>query len=199
MQSYKRININTQEQPRNTRYHGLLLALLGSFAAGFITSYSEVMIKAWSALRLSFENRATAPRIKSPLELIGVLFRARLKLESELLSDYGKYYGLIFDKDALETAFVMNPLSKERLLRRMMLKILQARKKQDQISTFTWITAGDSAAAAHGNLLSQSYTAVLDVSLSAKSVKLYVSLPQARFLFRRRAFLISKVYSKGSF
>jgi len=160
MHSYKRIN--TQEQTRHTRYHGLLLALLASFAAGFITSYSEVMIKAWSALRLSFENRATAPRLKSPLELIGVLFRARLKLESELLSDYGRYYGLIFDRDALETAFVMNPLSKERLLRRMMLKILQARNKPDQTSTFTWITAGDSAAAAHGNLFSQSYTAVLD-------------------------------------
>lgn len=58
--------------------------------------------------------------------------------------------------------------STKRLTRRILIKHLQAVIRERTVSqsastpsTFTWITAGDATAAAHGNLFSQSYTAIL--------------------------------------
>lgn len=53
-----------------------------------------------------------------------------------------------------------------RLKRRILMKHMQAvmlSKSSSEIAdvTFTWVTAGDGAAAAHGNLYSQSYTAII--------------------------------------
>ena len=58
--------------------------------------------------------------------------------------------------------------SAKRLTRRILIKHLQAVVREKTVSqsgspppTFTWVTAGDATAAAHGNLFSQSYTAIL--------------------------------------
>lgn len=177
-----------------TRYHGLLFALLASFLAGFLISYnSEFIGKVWthsirSILKASvFQSNPDSGSSSTPfdtkkstLQLIGELSRARYNMEADLIADYGEFYGLLFDRIALESTFRINPLSKDRLLRRMMQKILEARRNQDKLrqqqqvekttkkkkmtATFTWVTAGDSRAAAHGNIFSQSYTSVMDVS-----------------------------------
>jgi len=64
--------------------------------------------------------------------------------------------------------FTASPESANRLSRRILIKHLKAALREKSISsssqpppTFTWITAGDATAAAHGNLYSQSYTAIL--------------------------------------
>ena len=58
--------------------------------------------------------------------------------------------------------------SAKRLTRRILIKHLQAVIREKTVSqsgspppTFTWVTAGDATAAAHGNLFSQSYTSIL--------------------------------------
>ena len=66
--------------------------------------------------------------------------------------------------------FLATSDSMKKLSRRILMKHLQAviREQQSATSiqsipkpTFTWITGGDSSAAGHGNLLSQSYTSIL--------------------------------------
>jgi hypothetical protein len=105
-------------------------------------------------------------------------------MEADLIADYGEFYGLLFDRIAMESVLRINPPSKERLLRRIMLKILEAARIQDTESqqhgnkqkvkqkktTFTLITAGDSRAAAHGNIFTQSYTSVIDVSILSNAI-----------------------------
>lgn len=121
--------------------------------------------------------------------LMGKLMRQRMALERRMQSTkgYGPYYRSIFNEvttkpssafPASSTAngrkrrrkqtplFLASPESTDKLVRRILIKHLQA-VVRDQSSndgpppTFTWITAGDAAAAAHGNLFSQSYTALL--------------------------------------
>jgi hypothetical protein len=62
-----------------------------------------------------------------------------------------------------------SPFSTGRLIRQILIKHLQAVIRGKSISSknnmpppsFTWMTAGDATAAGHGNLYSQSYTAIL--------------------------------------
>ena len=64
--------------------------------------------------------------------------------------------------------FLAKSKSTNKLTRRILIKHLQAVIREKSVAssnisppTFTWITAGDATAAAHGNLFAQSYTAVL--------------------------------------
>jgi len=136
--------------------HGLLIGVVASFALGFFLSYSQILSLAFGGgahgLKYLFSR---TPVELSTLELLGDLSLARDALEQNLMRDYGEYYGLVFDRAAMENVFLSNPKSRERLLRRLMLKILSG-------GSFTWVTAGDGAAAGHGNLFSQSYTAVME-------------------------------------
>jgi len=77
-------------------------------------------------------------------------------LKDRLKSEYGKYYDVIFES-AGPKLFEINQVSKDRLLRRMMKKILEASTKNSKVP-FTWVTAGHSACAGHGNLFNQSKT-----------------------------------------
>ena len=66
----------------------------------------------------------------------------------------------------IEKIFKIDKVSKERLIRRLIMKILAAQlnivNPTEKRSTFTWVTAGDSAAAGHGNFFNQTYTAVME-------------------------------------
>jgi hypothetical protein len=128
-------------------------------------------------------------------------------MEADLIADYGEFYGLLFDRIAMESILRINPPSKERLLRRIMQKILDTRRIQDEQqqqqqqqadktkkkkkkTTFTFITAGDSRAAAHGNIFTQSYTSVIDVSIisffqktkKAKRIAIWLKLTSKKLL-----------------
>lgn len=117
-------------------------------------------------------------------QLLGKLTRERVSLERRLesIEEYGSYYRRIFNEIAFipsssvlpkhqnhkdQPLFRMTPESSERFTRRILIKHLQAVLHEGDKSsstpppTFTWVTAGDSAAAGHGNLYAQSYTAIL--------------------------------------
>eukprot|EP00957_Ditylum_brightwellii_P062894 4772206-Ditylum_brightwellii.AAC.1 len=88
----------------------------------------------------------------------------------------------------MEEIFVMSEESKARFVRRIMMKILLAQQQNyyhpapgeeennyiDKLITFTWATGGDSAAAGHGNLFNQSYTAIMENTVRSSFASLGV-------------------------
>jgi hypothetical protein len=93
---------------------------------------------------------------------------ARSKILEEFKSSlYGEYTDAIFNDSSLlnSTIYSKTPLSIDRLQRRLKIKLLQSQLGDKTPSSFTWVTAGHSAAAGHGNLFSQSYSAVLEQTL----------------------------------
>jgi hypothetical protein len=185
---------NNHNNKTQRKYHGLLISLLASFLAGVFIGYTElletIVANSIRKVKVSFGKSdpgtgasiSSIERKKSTLQLIGELARAQFNMEADLIADYGEFYGLLFDRIAMESILRINPPSKERLLRRIMQKILDTRRIQDEQqqqqqqqadktkkkkkkTTFTFITAGDSRAAAHGNIFTQSYTSVIDVSI----------------------------------
>jgi len=86
---------------------------------------------------------------------------ATVLLKEDLTSEYGKYYTQIFARSP-NLLFQMNHVSKDRLLRKMTKKIIEALSTKTSKVPFTWVTAGSSAAAGHGNLFSQSKTYALE-------------------------------------
>ncbi|KAL7493458.1 hypothetical protein ACHAWT_006660 [Skeletonema menzelii] len=130
----------------------------------------------------------------SVAELFGKLVKERIRLGQQMttMSEYGTYYNQIFSdmntkafsfpavvkgkiKQSIQRQKKQNHLflssirSMKRLTRRIMIKHLEAamRKENSPPPVFTWMTAGDSSAAGHGNLYSQSYTAVLQRTVQA--------------------------------
>ena len=131
---------------------------------------------------------------KTYLELLSLVFHQRKDVvEKKLQSEYAHYYGLTFDPSFLHRQLFIG--SHERLIRRIMFKIIFAQRNQkghisthnlkttsndsngnneagneDEkvtatkplLSTLTWVTTGDSIAAADGNYLFQSYTHILE-------------------------------------
>ena len=96
-------------------------------------------------------------------ELLGLAELSRRRLKEQMKKEFGMISTPFLN---LDDFFRMKDESRERLLRRLMVKVLAAQLDEFKLgkehSTFTWVTAGDSVAAAHGNLFEQSYTAVLE-------------------------------------
>ena len=130
----------------------------------------------------------------SVAELFGKLVKERMRLGQQLtaMDEYGTYYNQIFSdmntkafsfpavvkgriKQSIQRQKNQNHLflssirSMKRLTRRILIKHLEAVLREDNLPppVFTWMTAGDSSAASHGNLYSQSYTAVLQKTVQA--------------------------------
>lgn len=101
-----------------------------------------------------------------PINILGELLKQKKYVEEELRSDYGQYFSALFDKVSISKLFPTSKFSGELLRRKMIMKIVESKLNYESnnpdISEFTWVTAGDSAAAGHGNLFSQSYTNVLE-------------------------------------
>lgn len=77
---------------------------------------------------------------------------AKDRMEKQLVREYSRHFAqLIFHNH--DEIIKISMASKKRMKRRMMLKVLGING-----NTFSWMTAGHSAAAAHGNLYHQSYT-----------------------------------------
>ena len=106
---------------------------------------------------------------KSASALLDDLLAARGKFDENLRADYGDYATKVFNKTSIMSAFDRpSSLSDVRLKRRMKIKVIEAQlgigsayNDDDDSTTFTWVTGGHSAAAGHGNLLNQSYTAAV--------------------------------------
>ena len=98
----------------------------------------------------------------SLLNVMDALRQARAEYDAYLEADYGNYTAQVFGKDSIWAAFERpSERSDSRLKRRMKIKIIEAQLGVHGVGvrpTFTWVTGGHSAAAAHGNMLNQSYT-----------------------------------------
>ena len=99
--------------------------------------------------------------------MLGQIYKLRKNLEKELIKDYGEYYSLFFEEHSIRNIFaVTSESSRSRLIRRMMIKIISAKLDAHADIEFNWVTAGDSAAAGYGNQFSESYTSIIQNTLS---------------------------------
>jgi len=109
-------------------------------------------------------------KTKTSIELKSLLLNARAQYDTIIKEEYGKYGDAIFGRSSVfEHITSQSSLSSERLKRRMKIKIIQAQLMSESIDdsvTFTWVVGGNSVAAGHGNLLRQSYAAVLEAAVN---------------------------------
>jgi hypothetical protein len=90
----------------------------------------------------------------------------RDKLRVLLEQDYGEYTSQVFDRETImDTFHTPSGNSSRRLRRRLKIKVLQALLAPPNTTVdFIWATTGHSAAAGHGNLFNQSYSASIETA-----------------------------------
>lgn len=134
-----------------------------------------------TALDSAIDSLATSNENDVPattLELLGKISLKQRQLNSEIIREYGVFGKDIFNMINVEKILQVSSLSKKKLLRKMMIKIVLSRIKHQEKSgakgnndqpapTFHWVTVGDSNAAGHGNTYSQSYTSMLHTTVSS--------------------------------
>ena len=103
------------------------------------------------------------------LELLGIVRIKQKKMYSNILPPEYRSFSYIFETRHLERIFQLTPLSRKRLIRKLIIKILLGRIHREGRDdghygepVFRWVTAGDSSAAGHGNSYSHSYTSILE-------------------------------------
>ena len=165
------------EAPRMS--HASLFFIFISFISGYYLAFNRDTHGIIKASMQAVSNIASETEEEkdflSPDELLGRLTKERMKVKKKLMEEYGNSFGWIFDPVVFTSRlFLQNEVSKLRLTRRVMIKLIEAQMQRSSVQnenddqqnfkmpTFTWVTAGDSSAAGHGNLFSQSYTAVLE-------------------------------------
>jgi len=141
--------------------NNLVVITAVAFLIGFIFGHSEGMLLLVDQF---FEISIKDDTIRrEPIQFLGDLLKNEIELNEFLRKEYGDYFKILFDKVTLNKLFVISERSKEALLRKMMIRIVENKVSPKAEGTrFTWVTAGDSFAAGHGNLFRQSYTAVLE-------------------------------------
>lgn len=104
------------------------------------------------------------PKYLSAIESLGSLSRVAIKIwDTALMENFGFHRDMVMDKTLLHRIFQCSDASREKLTRRLMLKVLEVEMAgTNNPVKFTWVTAGDSSAAGHGNMYSQSYTNILE-------------------------------------
>lgn len=104
------------------------------------------------------------------LELLGTILMKQKQLFARVMPEYGRFANTIFNTETLERIFQLSPLSKKRLMRKLMVKIVLGRihhhnNNEDNVGrdqpVFQWAITGDSAAAGHGNSYAHSYASIL--------------------------------------
>ncbi len=111
------------------------------------------------------------------LELLGRIALKQRQLNNEIIREYGTFGRDVFNMINVEKILQLSSLSKTKLLRKIMIKIVLGRIKNQENSsahdnnppapTFHWVTVGDSNASGHGNTYSQSYTSILHTTVSS--------------------------------
>lgn len=160
--------------PRKKKRKGSSSHLIGmsllALGVGFLISYDAALQMDGIHIRggkMHEEEDTTAGTDNIPattLELLGKIVIKQKEMYTSILEpEYGRFSS-IFRVENLQKIFQLTPLSRKRLIRKLMIKILMARIKNgdgNNESVFRWATAGDSAAAGHGNSYSSSYTSIL--------------------------------------
>lgn len=156
--------------PRN--FHLLLIIILTCFGGSYLAGRNESTPARVSTVTQKIANIVLGQASeKSAAELLGLVTKSRSSLEEQLLKEYGEFYGRIFDPVMLEHIFLAGDDSKDRLRRRIVTKVVRnllrkSHSDKDDPVQFVWATAGDSSAAGHGNMQDQSYTAILEDTVS---------------------------------
>ncbi|KAL7493442.1 hypothetical protein ACHAWT_006644 [Skeletonema menzelii] len=163
----------------------LFLMSMMSFIIGFFMSYDAATMqdRTWdvddvdgsittldTALSASKEEEIDSPA--TTLELLGRIALQQRQLNNEIIREYGVFGKDIFNKINVEKIIQLSSLSKTKLLRKIMIKIVLGRIKNQgnegtEETIFHWVTVGDSSAAGHGNAFSQSYTSILQTTVSS--------------------------------
>jgi hypothetical protein len=106
-------------------------------------------------------------------DLLRLTQTAKEKMIDTIKEDYGEYFEKIFVGPG--TSFTpLSDVSNDRLKRKLMIKVLEMQtallqkgcdcddgSEENTFAKYVWATGGHSAAAGHGNLFDESYTAVL--------------------------------------
>lgn len=89
-------------------------------------------------------------------------------IQEKIYKEYGSYTSSLLSSETLKKYFDLSPEFEERLIRRYQIKILSSYffdEKEDP-ETFVWTTAGHSAAAGHGNLFNQTFTSIIEQTVT---------------------------------
>ena len=129
--------------------------------------YREDVAAIFLADHMNYDDLKVTERNKKQgvYELKSLFMEVRKNYDALLQERYESYSNDIFNKSKILQQFVSpSSVSKDRLKRRMKIKIIQAALRPDHLKnvTFTWAVGGHSAAAGHGNLFNQSYSDVLE-------------------------------------
>ena len=120
-------------------------------------------------------------------DLLRLAQASRDQMIDKIKEDYGEYFDTIFPDKSFST---LSPTSSDRLKRKLMIKVLEMQAallkegcadctddeiKKTSFVKYVWATGGHSAAAGHGNLFDESYTAVLgrDARLVFEAIGIY--------------------------
>ena len=151
------------------------IAFLSGFLIGVeLRSQLGVLEDEIEANNLPIKKKKTKILSDNSMELLSEIFRERSYVEKKLKNEYQHYFGKTFDRSFVTMKLFPNVFSdsnsRDRLTRRIMMKILSARashaesfdNKNDDVeralkTTFTWVTTGDSSTAGYGNLYQHSY------------------------------------------
>lgn len=113
-------------------------------------------------------------QVPDPMKLLENLISAKEEIEAKVRLEYGKYFDYFFKNTSLSEIVKLSEPSLERLINIMQVKILSAQLYSHK-TTFVWSTGGHSAAAGHGNLFSQTYSAVLEDTVKDVFASLNIS------------------------
>lgn len=119
---------------------------------------------------------------KIPVEVLRTLaLEGKKEFDNEVTKEYGHFAQEMFRSESVLTYFktpsdavaskddgsttVNLDLSRERLKRRLKIKIIESQLMNETTTNFTWVIGGHSAAAGHGNLLRQAYANIIEQSL----------------------------------
>jgi hypothetical protein len=151
-----------------------------SFVIGFLISYDAATMhnpvggNAEKERHSSSYEGDTAPASPlTTLELLGIVRIKQKQMYENILHQEYRRFSHIFLTRNLERIFHLTPLSRKRLIRKLIIKILLGRihiEGRDDYHiygepVFRWVTIGDSSAAGHGNSYSHSYTSILEDTL----------------------------------
>ena len=108
---------------------------------------------------------STQPKMDIPM-LQERLASGRAKFRSILEADYGEYTEAVFGRENIMNSFhPPSDKSSNRLKRRMKIKLLLSLLSPPNTTVdFTWVSTGHSAAAGHGNLFNQTYSASIEAA-----------------------------------
>ena len=152
-----------------------LFSTSGSLSAYYLSAeeqeargYAATTTKGGASTRPAITTRPTSPkkeetiRLEIPIaKICDSILSSRQQFDENMKELYGEsFFPVIFHR--VEDAFEFNPISKQRFLRRIQIKLLSSLLYPSFDKTFTWITAGHSGAAGHGVFFNQSYTAVVE-------------------------------------